>query len=181
MHSQKVCTPTSCRVTSVVLNSTTISGRNPPYACRGEQLVFNCQVMNVVSLQWASEPDILCSNAISYTAGDDEGERRTRNDGSYQSYLVSVARDPPNSNFTSNLTFTPNASVNDVTVVCGNQLSFCSSTEADRTVRIIGKLMLKWKRRFFVDNLKLANLVSENLLLCKSQLHSTLTIKLMLG
>ena len=149
MHSQKVCTPTSCRVTSVVLNSTTISGRNPPYACRGEQLVFNCQVMNVVSLQWASEPDILCSNAISYTAGDDEGERRTRNDGSYQSYLVSVARDPPNSNFTSNLTFTPPESVNNVTVVCGNQLSFCSSTEAERTVRITGKYYVEMEEEVF--------------------------------
>ena len=136
MDSQSVCTPISC-VTSVVLNSTTTSARNPPYACRGEQLVFNCEVMNAVSLQWASEPDILCGNAISYTAGDDEGE--TRPSGFYQSYLISVARDPPNSNFTSNLTFAPPESVTKVTVVCGNQLSLCSSTEAERTVSITGK------------------------------------------
>ena len=152
VNSQKVCTPTSCRVTSVVLNSTTISGRNPPYACRGEQLVFTCEVMNAVSLQWASEPDISCSNAISYTAGDDEGERRTINGGFYQSYLVSVVRAPPFSTFTSNLTFTPPESVNSVTVVCGNQLSLCSSTEAEHTVRITGKLMLKLKMRFSVTN-----------------------------
>ena len=136
VDSQSVCTPISC-VTSVVLNSTTTRARNPPYACRGEQLVFNCEVMNAVSLQWASEPDILCDNAISYTAGDDEGE--TRPSGLFQSYLISVVRNPPNSNFSSNLTFTPSESVTNVTVVCGNQLSLCSSTEAERTVRITGK------------------------------------------
>ena len=145
MCSQGVCTPISC-MTYVVLNSTTPSTRNPPYACRGEQLTFTCEVMNTVSLQWASEPDILCRNPISYTAGDDEGERRRR--GFYQSYLISVARDPPNSNFTSNLTFIPPQSVDSVTVVCGNQLLFCSSTEAERTVRITGKCNVKMEEKF---------------------------------
>ena len=151
MHSQGVCTPISC-ITSVVLNSTTTSARNPPYACRGDHLTFTCKVTNAVSLQWASEPDLLCSNPISYTAGDDEGERRTR--GFYQSYLISVARDPPNSNFTSNLTFTPPLSLNSVTVVCGNQLSLCSNTEAEHTVRITGKCNIEVEESFSATKLK---------------------------
>ena len=144
VHTQVVCTPRSC-ITSVHLNSTITSTRNPQYACRGEQLTLTCGVTNAVSLQWASEPDILCNSTISYTAGDDEGERRIK--GSYQSYLVSVARDPPFSNFTSNLTFTPSESVNSVTVVCGNQLSLCSGTEAERIIMITGKCNVEVERK----------------------------------
>ena len=174
MHTQGVCTPVSC-ITSAILNSTTTSARNPPYACRDEQLVFVCEVMNAVSLQWASEHDILCSNAISYTAGDNEGERRTRIENLYQSYLISVVRDPPNSNFTSNLTFTPSLSVNSVTVVCGDQLSLCRGTEVKHTVRITGKCYFEIEGRFSVTNLiKFFNLVSP-FRLSKSQVHSILT------
>ena len=70
-----MCTPISC-VTSVHLNVTTASIRDPPYACHGEQLTFTCEVVNAASLQWAFEPDVPCDMPISYTTGDDEGELR---------------------------------------------------------------------------------------------------------
>ena len=131
-----MCTPISC-VTSVHLNVTTGSIRDPLYACRGEQLTFTCEVVNAASLQWAFEPDVPCDMPISYTTGDDEGE--TKGMGSYLSRLISTARNPPNSNFSSDLTYTPPASMESVTVVCGNQLSFCSSTESELTVMLTGK------------------------------------------
>ena len=136
-HTPDVCTTGSCTRTSVFLNSTA-STRDPPYACHGEELVFHCEVVNGVTLNWASVPDIPCDNPISYTPGDSDGQMKERR-GLYRSYLVSVSRNPPNSNFTSNLTFTPPESLNSVTVVCGNQLSLCSGTEAKNTLTITGK------------------------------------------
>ena len=175
MHTQGVCTPISC-ITSVHLNSTATSTRDLQYACRGEQLTFTCEVMNAASLQWVSEPDILCNNTISYTAGDNEGERRIK--GFYQSYLISVARNPPNSNFTSNLTFIPPQSMDSVTVICGNQLSVCSSTEAERTVRITGKYNVEMKERFSsATELKFENVSSwhqRTFHLCRKQQHIVL-------
>ena len=134
---QNVCTPVSCTETSVYLNSTTANRRDSPYACRGEQLVFHCEVVNGAGIQWASEPDISCKDPLSFTTYNSDGDHKERL--FYQSYLVSVARDPPSSNFTSNLTFTPPPSVNSVTVVCGNQLPFCTSTAAEFTLSITGK------------------------------------------
>ena len=131
----------STPTTSVHLSSTAASTRDPQYACRGKQLVFNCEVVNGVVLQWVSEPDIPCNDPIIFTSGDDEGQRRTRNEDFYQSYLISVARRPPDSNFTSNLTFTPPESVNSVTVVCEDkheQLS-CCNTKAESTIIITGQ------------------------------------------
>ena len=133
---QGVCSPTSC-ATSVHLNVTPASVRDPPYACRGEQLTFSCEVVNAPSLQWAFEPDIPCDMPISYTTGDDEGE--TKGMGSYQSRLISVTRNPPNSNFSSDLTYTPPRSMDSVTVVCGNQLHFCSRTQSELTLMLTGK------------------------------------------
>ena len=132
-HTPGMCTTGS----SVSLKSATASTRDPPYACRGEGLVFNCTVKNGASIQWASEPDISCDNPLSFTTADSDGNHKER--GSYQSYLVSVARGLPFSNFTSNLTFTPPESVNNVTVVCGDQLSSYSITKDESTLSIIGK------------------------------------------
>ena len=137
VHAQNVCTPVSCIRTSVFLALNTSNPRNPPYACRGEQLQFICEVTNGLTLQWASEPVICRDTPISYTTGDIVGE--TRQIDIYQSHLVSIARRPPSSNFTSSFTFTPLASANSVTVVCGNQLPFCSSTEAELTLSFTGK------------------------------------------
>ena len=61
---QNVCTPVSCTETSVYLNSTTANRRDPPYACRGEKLVFHCEVVNGAGIQWASEPDISCKEPL---------------------------------------------------------------------------------------------------------------------
>ena len=144
VHTHGVCAPSSCtgtsatRTTSVVLR-TTIT-RDPPYACREEKLTFNCDVLNGVILQWVSKPDIPCDHAFSFTTND--VVEQTRGNDLYQSYLVSVSRKPPNSNFSSNLTFTPPRSVNNVTVVCGDQLSLCSSTEDEYTLNITGKCIL---------------------------------------
>ena len=122
--------------TSVLLNLT--STHDPPYACRGEGITFSCEVMNGISLQWASEPDILRNRPIGFTTGDDEGERRTRD--SYQSRLVSVQHHPQNPYLKSVLTYTPPAgSMDSVTVVCGDQLSLYNSAEAECTVSITGK------------------------------------------
>ena len=60
----------------------------------------------------ASEPDIPCDNPISYTPADIDGEIRAV--GSYQSRLISIARNPPYSNFSSVLTFIPPQFVNNV-------------------------------------------------------------------
>ena len=136
-HTPNVCTSVSCPRTSVFLNSTTASTRDPPYACRGEELVFTCAVMNGTSIQWASKPGIPCNRPLSYTPSDREGRKKDRS--LYQSYLISVARKPPNSNFTSNLTFTPPGFMDNVIVVCGDQLPFCSRTEAEITLSITGK------------------------------------------
>ena len=136
VHTESVCTPVSCE-TRVYLSSTTASTRDPPYACRGEELVFYCAVLNGASLQWASEPDIPCNRSLGYTMGDDMGQTRTR--GPYQSRLTSVIRNPPNLQLSSVLTFTPSASVDNVTVVCGDQLSLCSSTKQESTLNITGK------------------------------------------
>lgn len=133
---QSVCTPVSCE-TRVYLSSSTASKRDPPYACRGEELVFHCAVVNGASLQWASEPDIPCNRSLGYTMGDDEGEIRTR--GPYQSRLTSVTRNSPNLQLSSVLTFIPSASVDNVTVVCGDQLSLCSSTKEESTINIAGE------------------------------------------
>ena len=103
-------------------------------------MTFSCEVMGGASLQWVSGSEIPCDNPISYGSGDDEGEIKTR--GSYQSRLISVALSPPESNFTSNLTFTPSPSVNSVTVVCGDQLSSCCSSENRSTIIITGKCVL---------------------------------------
>ena len=81
------------------------------------------------------EPDIRRSIPVGYAAANSEGDRYK--EGSYQSYLVERA--PPFSNFSSNLTFTSNLSVNHITVQCGDQLSSCSNTEAESTVSITGK------------------------------------------
>ena len=138
---QGVCAPSSCTTTSasmrasVVLNST--SKRDPPYACHGEEMTFSCEVINGFSLQWASEPDIPCNRPLGYTIGDDEGETRTR--GSYQCRLISVIRNPPNLYLSSVFTFTPPESTDNVTVVCGDQLSLCSNTEAEHTFNVTGK------------------------------------------
>ena len=144
VHMHGVCAPSSCtgtsaaRTTSVVLR-TTIT-RDPPYACREEELTFNCDVLNGVILQWVSKPDIPCDHSFSFTTGHVVGE--TRENDLYQSHLVSVSRAPPNSNFSSNLTFAPPQSVNSVTVHCGNELSLCSSTEDEYTLNITGKCIL---------------------------------------
>ena len=137
-----MCIPVSCPRTSVFLNSTTASARDPPYACHGEELVFRCEVVNGVTLNWVSEPDIPCDNPISYTPGDDVGETRMR--GLYQSNLTFVAPRPPNSNLSSVLTFTPPGNVSSVTVVCGDQLPFCTGTEAETTLRITGKCVVTY-------------------------------------
>ena len=131
---------TSCIRTSVFLAPVAVSAHNPRYACRGEEVAFICEVTYGASLEWASEPDISRNLPISYTAFNIEGETRTS--GSYRSHLVSVARSPPRSNFTSNLTFAPSPSVNSVTVVCGDQLSSCRKTEEIHTLAITGKCML---------------------------------------
>ena len=141
VHAYGACASNSCLMTStgmrthVVLDST--SARDPPYACRGEEMTFSCEVINGVSLQWASEPDVPCNRSIGYTTADDEGETRTR--GSYQSNLTSIIRNSLNSYFSSVLTFTPPRSVNNVTVHCGDQLGLCGSTEGEHTLNITGK------------------------------------------
>ena len=143
VHAHGACAPNSCTMisdstgmrTHVVLDST--STRDPPYACRGEEMKFSCEVMNRISLQWASEPDIPCNNPLGYTTGDDEGETRTR--GSYQSNLTSVIRNSLNSYLSSVLTFTPPRSMNSVAVHCGDQLGHCDSTEGEHTLNITGK------------------------------------------
>ena len=124
--------------TSAVLSLT--NTRHSQYACCNEEVTFNCDVINGISLQWVSEPHIPCDVPISYSIGDVEGETKTR--GSYQSHLVSVTRNPLNSSISSNLTFTANGSVNSVTVVCGDQLQLCNSAEDKRTLNITGKCML---------------------------------------
>ena len=137
-HTPNVCSPATCTRTSVFLSSITASTRDPPYACRGEQLVFSCEVVNAVTLHWASKPNLTCEIPLSYTPSDIEGARKDRG-GFYQSHLVSVAPNPPHSNFSSVLKFTPPGSMNNVTVVCGDRLSSCSSTEAEITLSITGK------------------------------------------
>lgn len=130
----------SCSRTSVHLGPSSVGARDPPYACRSEEVTFLCQVINGVTLQWASEPDISCNDPISYTTADIDGEIRAV--GSYQSRLISIARNPPYSNFSSVLTFIPPQFVNNVTVQCGEQLPGCSSTEAESTVNFAGKCVL---------------------------------------
>ena len=125
--------------TSVVLRSTIT--RNPPYACRDEDVTFNCEVMNGVVLQWVSKPDIPCDNPITFSTGDDVGHRIQRG-SSIISRLVSVARDIPTSNLSSVLILTPPQLVKSVTVVCGNQLPNCPITEDRHTISITGKYML---------------------------------------
>ena len=127
-------TSTTGMRTHVVLNST--STRDPPYACRGEQMTFSCEVMNGISLQWASEPDIPCDRPIGYTTADDEGKTITR--GSYHSNLTSVIRNSLNSYLSSVFIFTPPRSVNSVAVHCGDQLGLCS-TEDEHTLNVTGK------------------------------------------
>ena len=142
VYTPGVSTPTSC-ATSVHLNSTIASTRDPPYACRGEQLVFNCAVVDGVALQWVAKPGIQCDDPITFTWGDDEGQRKTRNpdEGLFQSYLISLMSDPPNSYFTSNLTFTPRPSVNSVTVICEDERgqSSCCNAKDESTVIITGE------------------------------------------
>lgn len=137
MHAQNVCMPPPCVRTSVQLNSNAAITQGLPYACRGDELTFTCQVMNGAGLQWVNEPEICRSLPVGYTTASREGD--VVRGSSYQSYLISVARAPPFSNFSSNLTFTPNASVNSVTVQCGDQLSSCSNTEDESDLSIAGK------------------------------------------
>ena len=132
-----MCTPPPCVRASVRLSSNATSIRDPPYICRDEGVTFFCDVFSGVSLQWVFEPDVCRNLPIRYTSANSEGDPGTR--GSIQSQLTSVIRAPPFSNFSSNLTFTPNASVNSVTVQCGDQLSSCSNTEAESTISITGK------------------------------------------
>ena len=143
VYTPGVSTPTSC-ATSVHLNSTIASTRDPPYACCGEQLVFNCVVVDGVALQWVSNPGIPCDDPITFTSGDDEGQRKTRNGDEgflFQSYLTSLMSDPPSSNLTSNLTFTPPPSVNSVAVVCEDEhgQSSCCNAKDESTVIITGE------------------------------------------
>ena len=140
MHAQNVCTPPPCVRTSVQLSSNATIAQGLSYACRGDKLTFTCHVMNGAGLQWVNEPEICRSLPVGYTPVNSEGDVVTG--GSYQSYLISVTRDPPFSNFSSNLTFTPNASVDNVTVQCGDQLSSCSDTQTGITVNITGKCLL---------------------------------------
>ena len=135
-----MCDPPPCVRRSVHLSSNASSIRDPPYICRGEGLTFTCHIVNGAGLQWVSEPDICRSTPIRYTTAENEGDLGSG--GNYQSYLISVVRGPPFSNFSSNLTFTPPRSVNNVTVVCGDQLSLCSSTEDEYTLNITGKCIL---------------------------------------
>ena len=130
-----------CSKTSVFLSLTTASTRNPPYACRGESVTFHCEVVNGASLQWVSEPDICRNLPVSFTSSDNEGEEITRDFHTYMyhSRLLSLAQNPPTSNFSSVLTFTPNTSI---TVICGDQLSSCGRTENESTLPITGKCML---------------------------------------
>ena len=130
----------SCYRTSFHLSPSSIGTRGPPYACRGENVTFICEVVNGRTLQWASEPNIPCELPTTYTAGDDAGEIRAV--GSYRSHLLSVARAPPYSNFSLDLTVISPQFVNSVTVQCGDQLSACSNTEAESTVNITGKHVL---------------------------------------
>ena len=120
---QSKCHLMSYSRTSVHLSPSSVGARDPPYACRSEEVTFLCQVINGLTLQWASEPDIPCNDPISYTPADIVG--------SYQSRLISIARNPPYSNFSSVLTFIPPQFVNNVTVQCGEQPPICSSTEAE--------------------------------------------------
>ena len=142
MNAQNRCPPvlTSCISTSVDLGLVTVSGHNPLYGCHGEEVEFQCEVTNGASLEWVSEPDICRNHPISYTGFSRAGQIRTR--GSYRSQLVSVARDPPNTNFSSVLMFIPSSSVNSVTVVCGDKLSSCRKTEKKRTLAITGKYLI---------------------------------------
>ena len=137
---QSKCRPMSCFRTSVHLSPSSIGARDPTYACRSEGVTFICEVINGVALQWASEPDIPCDNPMSYTAGDDVGEIRAV--GSYKSRLISIARNPPHSNFSSVLTVIPPQFVNNVTIQCGDLISSCCSTEAESTVNFAGKCVL---------------------------------------
>ena len=141
MNAQNGCPPvlTSCR-TSVHLAPVAVSTHDPPYACRGENVTFNCVVTNGASLDWASEPDICRYLPLSYTGFNRAGQTKTN--GSYHSRLISIERNPPRSNFTSNLTFIPSSSVTSVTVVCGDQLSSCRRMEEKHTLAITGKCML---------------------------------------
>ena len=151
VQGQNMCTPPPCVRTTVFLTSNATRTRDPPYVCRGETVTFTCQVINGISLQWVSEPDICRSTPIRYTTAENEGDLGSG--GNYQSYLISVERGPPFSNFSSNLTFTPNASVNSVTVQCGDQLSSCSNTEDESHLSIAGKCVVvlsKLMKEFFL-------------------------------
>lgn len=140
MLAQNVCTPPPCVRTSVQLSSNAAIAQGLLYACRGDQLTFTCQVMNGAGLQWVNEPEICRSLPVGYTTANSEGD--VTRGSSYQSYLIAVASAPPFSNFTSNLTFAPNTSVDSVTVQCGDQLSSCSDSETETTVIITGKCFL---------------------------------------
>ena len=50
---QSKCHPVSCFRTSVHLSPSSVGARDPPYACRSEEVTFLCQVINGVTLQWA--------------------------------------------------------------------------------------------------------------------------------
>lgn len=139
---QSKCSTMSCIRTSVRLSPSSTGARNPPYACRGENVTFTCEVVNARSLQWASEPDICRSVPFTFTAVDDEGEMRVSPSRSYQSNITFIASNPPYSNFSSVLTFIPPGPVDNVTVVCGDQLSSCTSTQTENTVNYAGKCVV---------------------------------------
>ena len=140
VYSQSTCPPVACIGTVVSLNPS--STQNRTYACRGAKVTFTCVVLNGASLQWVSEPEI-CSNVpFSFTSVDMDGELRESPSGAYRANIISIARNPPFSNFTSNLTFTPTESTDNVTVICGDQVSACSSTRNERTIRYVGKCIL---------------------------------------
>ena len=139
---QSECPTMSCIRTSVRLSPSSTGARNPPYACRDEDVTFTCEVINARSLQWASEPDICRNVPFSYTPVDDEGETRVSPSGSFQSNITFISSRPPYSNFSSVLTFTPPGPVDNVTVVCGDQLSSCTSTQDENTINYAGKCIV---------------------------------------
>lgn len=122
---------------AVSLKSEAAITRNPPFVCRNELVKFICEVTKATAVQWVSEPDVRHDAPIRYITSDDVGEKRRS--GSCQSNLTHIQRNPPFSNFSSDLIVTPPGSVNSVRAKCGHQQSFCSNTWAESIVNITSK------------------------------------------
>ena len=122
---------------TVSLKSEAAITRNPPFVCRNELVKFTCEVTQATAVQWVSEPDVRHDAPIRYIPSDDVGETRRR--GSCQSNLTHIERNPPFSNFSSELIVTPPESVKSVRAECGHQQSLCSSTWAESIVPITSK------------------------------------------